>query len=521
MTKPRAVSLLSFLLLFFPLTGRCAVPDFSWRRVQQAGVLRWGADPDGGAPFVYFDKNDTRRAVGFEVDLMDVLARRLGLKAKMIRAEWAFLVDDLLAGHSDIIVNGLEIKEERRKKLAFSEPYYIYRQQLTVRDADKDRYATLEDLKGRPIATLKGAEANNVLKSAGWTDALLDQMTDSQTPYTELKLKKVDAVLQEDVITSYYAPLFPGLAMEPKTFAPGRYGIASRKEDQELLAHVGAALESMKKDGSLAAIYRKWGIWSPIQARIGIRPAAKTGPPQEAAAEGGAPIKEGSVFLQLLAGAGYTFALTAISMPLAVAVGLVIALMRMARSRWLSAPATAYVEIVRGTPLIVQVFLVYFSLPVLGQALGTELLTWPRFFVGVFCLSLNYAAYEAEIHRAGLEAIDKGQREAALSLGLDERRSFRLVILPQALRVITPPVINDLISMLKDSSIVSVIGVGELLCTAQALGRSSATSPQMLALAALFYLGLSLACSVLGKALEKRLKTTGSNELHMEQVHGH
>lgn len=507
---------LAVLFLAFPSIA-AAVPDNSWTRVRQAGVLRWAADPDGGAPFVFFDKNDTGRTIGFEVDLMERLAARLGLKPQMVRAQWAFLVDDLVAGHADIVVNGLEIKEERKKRLAFSRPYFVYEQQLAVRELDLGKYASLADLKGKPIATLQGAEANNLLKREGWTDALLDQMADSQTPYMELKLKKVEAVLQENVITAFYVPRFSGLAMVPKTFGQGLYGIAARKEDAALLAKVDQALEEMKESGELAAVYKKWGIWTPLQGAIGVKSSERelaAAPAQEAP-------KSKPIWLQLLIGAGYTLALTALSMPLAIGLGLALALMRLSKRAWLSWPAGAYIEIVRGTPLIVQVFLVYFTLPALGQSLGTELLTWPRFFVGVFCLSLNYAAYEAEIHRAGLESIDKGQREAALSLGLGERQAFGLVVFPQALRVIAPPVINDLISMLKDSSIVSVIGVAELLCVAQALGRSNATTPQMLAVSAGFYLVLSMVCSLAGRWAERRLKATGAPELHLEPTHGH
>ena len=230
---------------------------------------------------------------------------------------------------------------------------------------------------------------------------------------------------------------------------------------------------------------------------------------------------DSSIWLQLLKASGYTLALTAISMPLAVAAGLVLALMRMSRHRLLAWSAVIYIEAVRGTPLIVQVFLVYFSLPQLGIWLDTSFLTLPNFVVGVLCLSGNYAAYEAEIHRAGLQAIEKGQREAALSLGMSERQAFFRVVLPQAFRMVVPPIINDLIAMLKDSSIVSVIGVAELLCVAQGLGRSSGTTAQTLIMAAFFYLVLSLACYAFGKYIESRLQAKGAQELKLDHVHGH
>jgi His/Glu/Gln/Arg/opine family amino acid ABC transporter permease subunit len=244
----------------------------------------------------------------------------------------------------------------------------------------------------------------------------------------------------------------------------------------------------------------------------------------------------------LLKGAWTTLLLTALSMPLAVLFGLLLAWMRMSRHRWLSWPSAAYIEVIRGTPLLVQMFLIYYSLPQIGAWLddgavnlcalvGQEsllqadlfrgLLTWPNFAVGVFCLAANYAAYEAEILRAGLEAVDKGQREAALSIGMSERQAFHLIVLPQAFRIVVPPLINDLIAMLKDSCLVSVIAVQELLNIAVGVGRSKFNMPQMMITAAVLYLLMSLACYALGKFLERRLKVQGAHELHVDQVHGH
>lgn len=208
-------------------------------------------------------------------------------------------------------------------------------------------------------------------------------------------------------------------------------------------------------------------------------------------------------------------------MPLAVCFGLALAMMRTSRHRLISWPASIYIEVVRGTPLLVQMFLVFYSLPKLGQYFNTELLTLSPFVASVICLAGNYAAYEAEIHRAGLQAVDKGQREAALSIGMSERQSFFHVVLPQAFRVVVPPIINDLIAMLKDSCVASVIGVPELLNKAQAIARSNFKLEEMYIAAALIYMALSLICYALGKTIERRMKPTGAAELHLDLARGH
>ena len=240
-------------------------------KIRREGVLKWGADPSGGAPFVYFEKNNTEIVIGFEIDIMEKLATHMGLKHKMVPAQWEFLTDALLAKRSDLVMNGLEINEERKKKVTFSQPYFVYEQQLAVRAEDQDAYKSLDDLKGKVIGTLKDAEANNVLKRAGWTDNLLDQLGDSQTPYENLLLKRSEAVLQEDIITQYYVPLKPGLVIVPKTFSPGKYAVACRKEDASLLAEIDRALSVMKEKGELAEIYKKWKIMSNLQAEVGIK----------------------------------------------------------------------------------------------------------------------------------------------------------------------------------------------------------------------------------------------------------
>jgi His/Glu/Gln/Arg/opine family amino acid ABC transporter permease subunit len=221
----------------------------------------------------------------------------------------------------------------------------------------------------------------------------------------------------------------------------------------------------------------------------------------------------------LLYAARWPLILTALAMPLAVFFGLILALMRMSRASILSWPAATYIEIMRGTPLYVQLFLVYYSLPQVGAWLGTDWLTFESFPAAVVCLAANYAAYEAEIHRAGLEAVDKGQREAALSIGMSEWQAFFLVTLPQAFRIVLPPVINDAIAMLKDSCLASAIGVRELLNEAQSIGKNSEVGlPTMYLVAGVLYMILSLAFYGLGQWLAARLKAKGGMELNVTQA---
>ena len=486
-------------------------PGTSLRRIQDEGVLRWGVDPAGGAPFAMPDPRDPRRLVGFEIELVERLCQYLGVRSEPVQADWLALIDNMKAGRTDLALNGLEVSEKRAGVIDFTAAYYRYGQQLSVRAEDRERYRSLADLKGRRISVLNGSASVEVLRHAGWPDGLVLEYDDSLAPYVELRNGRVDASLAESIIAGYYAAGIPGLHNIPETFGPGEYAGAVRKGEPELLAAIDAALQPMKKGGDLGRIYQRWGVWSEEQARIGIARGPEEAKLRLASAESATGLDWGMVLRELAVATGATILLTAVSMPLAVLAGLVLALMGRSRRPWLESPAAIYTQGVRGTPLLVQIFLVYYTLPVLGRSLGLgDALVWPAFAVGILCLAGNYAAYEAEIHRAGLDAVPKGQREAALSLGLSPGQSLRLVELPQSFRIILPPIVNDLVAMIKDTSLVYVIGVRELTAVALGIGKARLSVPRMLVVAAAFYLVVSLVADRIGKRIEARLRSRGT-----------
>lgn len=199
----------------------------------------------------------------------------------------------------------------------------------------------------------------------------------------------------------------------------------------------------------------------------------------------------------LLRGAGMTVVLTVVSMALALVIGLVVALMRLARSRVLRFVSGAYVEVIRGTPLLVQLFIIYYGLPQYG-------IRFDAFTAGVIGLSMNYGAYLAEVYRAGIQSIDRGQWEAGGSIGLSRASLMRYIILPQAARVILPPVGNYFISMLKDSALVSTISVVELMRAAQLRVAITFRAMDIYLMVALVYFAMSYPCALLLGRLERR-----------------
>ena len=197
-----------------------------------------------------------------------------------------------------------------------------------------------------------------------------------------------------------------------------------------------------------------------------------------------------------------TIALTAWSFVIAVVIGLVVCFCRISRAPAVSQVATFYIEVIRGTPLLLQLFYIYYALPDVGIRL-------PAFEAGVIGLSMNFGAYLAELFRAGIQSIDFGQREAARSLGLSSPQTMRHIILPQAVRVIFPALGNYALVLVKESSLVAVLSVRELMRAGELLASSTFQTMKIFTLVGAIYLVLSYALSLTFRSVEKKLRLPG------------
>ena len=193
-----------------------------------------------------------------------------------------------------------------------------------------------------------------------------------------------------------------------------------------------------------------------------------------------------------------TFVLALLAELLGIVLGLVLALMKIGRSKILSAPAQVYIDVFRGTPLLVQIIFIYFATPNIGIRIES------LFFAGLVALTLNSAAYVAEIFRSGIQSIDRGQMEAGRASGRTYAQTMRHIIVPQAFRRVIPPLTNEFVMLIKDTSIVSVIGLEELLRSARVLQSATANATPLVA-AAFFYLAICLPLIYLANGLERRL----------------
>ena len=447
-------------------------------RLQAQGELRWAGDLQGGEPYVFRDPRDPSKLVGFEVELAEALAHRLAVRAHFVQNDWSNLVPSLERGDFDVILNGLEDTAALHGRILTSKPYFTFSEQLVVRKGAKLR--SLDQLAGHRVGTLSASLAHQLLRTRPGIEIVL--YGGQEEPYRDLALGRTDAVLLDSVIAARYGLNRPELELADADVARGAYVLGLRRGDEDLLHAVDEALDALGPE--LARIYARWHL--PPQPLLG-EPADDPPP---------ATFDQAQVWL-FLRGAGVTLLVSFLAMALAVPLGLGLALSRLYGGPALRFCAHAYVELFRGTPVLLQLYILYY-----GFAPIVHLSALAAATLG---LGLNTGAYEAEVHRAALQAIPPGQGEAAAALGLSRALSLRLVLLPQALRTALPAMTNDLIALLKDSSLVSVITVVELTkqMTITAVDVRSWALPG--ALCAGLYFVLSYPLARLAARLEARL----------------
>lgn len=487
-------SLTLFLALFFSFPSFSdAIEATTLDTIKQRGVLLWGSDSEGGAPYVFPDPKDPSKLVGFEFDIMDAIATELGVRQQLVQTAWDSLVPALVRGDYDIAVNGLEIIPDRLKRVLMSRPYYVYTLQLMVRK-DDDRIGGVHDLKGMKVGTLAGAVAHDMLKKIGGVDI---RSYSAAWPYEDLALGRLDAVFLDTPITVYYGKPDPRLKYAGPPEGEGYYGIAVRKKDVELKETIDRIIDKMLRTGTLKQILKKWGLWDESQAKLATYGSGPDAGGKFRIESEEAPLR---TFLpSLLRGAGITVLLSVVSMAVAILLGLLLAMVRIYGPPSFRTFTAAYIEIYRGTPLLIQLFILYYGLPNIG-------ITLSPLAAAIIGLGMNYAAYEAEVYRGGIEAVPRGQMEAALSLGMPQMLALRRIIFPQAFRISLPAVTNDFIALFKDSSIVSVIAMVELTKTYGILAATTLRYFELGIIVAILYFGMSYPLSVLARRLEKRLK---------------
>ncbi|MEH2160561.1 MAG: ABC transporter permease subunit [Nostoc sp.] len=457
-------------------------------------TLRVATEP-AFPPFEF--KKEGGELQGFSIDLMNALASSANFKVDFQSMPFDGMISALAAKTVDAAISSITITEERAKTISFSRPYFKAGLAIAIR-ADDQNITGFDSLKNKKIAVQIGTTGAAKAKSVPGVQ--IRSFDSAPLALQELANGNVDAVINDAPVTLYAIDTgnLQGIKVIQQLLTEEFYGIATAKNSSNL-ALINAGLDRVLKNGTYSQIYQKWFKIKPplLPVKLPFENETNTGTPQK--------ISSISLILQvlptLLQGALVTLQLTLLSVVFGLIGGSLIGIIRLSRIAPLRWVARAYVDFFRGTPLLVQIFMIYFGLPAILQELGLTF-TFDRLVAGVIALSLNSAAYIAEVVRAGIQSIETGQSEAAQSLGLSSVQTMSYIIFPQAFRRMIPPLGNEFISLLKDTSLVAVIGFEELFRKGQLIVADNYRAFEIYAAVAVVYLFLTLLSSQAFSRLE-------------------
>ncbi|MDR1457538.1 MAG: ABC transporter substrate-binding protein/permease [Puniceicoccales bacterium] len=481
----------SFYFIILLLFGSVLLADES--------VLRWAADAESGAPNVFYENGDLSKLVGFEKDIIDHIAKRLGRKAEFHQNDWDSLISGLQRNLYDVVINGFSPEEGKENSAIFSNPYYACGLSLIIR-SNTDNIKSILDCSGAIVGVLRSSKAESVLTNS-LKDVKIIGYPNEYCAISDLKNKRVDAILLDGQIAAYYTKKLSGLKIIDE-LDETRYSIVSAPRNRELMAAINDVLGGMQRDGSLDAIVSKWDLQNTFYSRLremSSKIESLGSQPESPRNRDKSTVQYVKVLPFFIKASCVTLVISILAMCVAIALGLCFAIMRVYMPKWISFFAISMIELLRGIPLLIQLFFVFYGLPYIG-------ITLPPLVAGILTLGMNYAAYEAENFRAGMAAVPYGQMEAARALGMNQWQSLRHVILPQAFTFVLPPLTNDFIAILKDSSLVSLITIMELTKTYMLIASNSFNFFEMGAIVAFIYFLIGLPFAQLAKLAERHLK---------------
>jgi polar amino acid transport system substrate-binding protein len=432
------------------------------------------------APFEFQDAQGN--LVGIDMDLMREIAKDQGFTVDIKPLGFDAALQAVQANQAAGVIAGMSITDERKKVFDFSDPYFESGVQMAVLKTNDD-IKSYADLRGKRVAVKNGTEgaqfAASIKDKYGFD---IVSFADSSSMFDEVRTGNSVAVFEDYPVLNYGIQQGNGFKTVTPKESGSSYGFAVNKgQNAELLAKFNAGLKNLKSSGRYDQIIETYlgkGATENDNSFLGL-------------------LK--STFPILMAGLKMTIILTVVSIAIALVLGIIFGLLRVSRSIWLRAIGTTFVDIFRGTPLLVQAFFIYFGIP---AALGFQMTAMTA---GIITLSLNAGAYMTEIVRGGIQSVDKGQMEAARSLGIGYLPTMRKVILPQAIRTMIPSYINQFVITLKDTSILSVIGIAELTQTGRLIIARNFQSFNMWLIIGIIYFIVIMALTKLSDRLEKRL----------------
>ncbi|HDV4519353.1 TPA: ABC transporter permease subunit [Staphylococcus aureus] len=457
-----------------------AEQDQTWEKIKERGELRVGLSADYAPMEFEHTVNGKTEYAGVDIDLAKKIAKDNNLKLKIVNMSFDSLLGGLKTGKIDIIISGMTSTPERKKQVDFSDSYMMTKNIMLVKKDKVNEYKDIKDFNNKKVGAQKGTEQEKIAQTE-IENASITSLSRLPDVILALKSGKVEGAIVEKPVAEAYLKQNPKLGISNVKFNEEEKDtvIAVPKDSPKLLSQINKTIKEVKDKGLIDKYM--------------------TNAANAMNDDSGFISKYGSFFLK---GIKITILISLIGVALGSILGAFVALMKLSKIKVISWIASIYIEILRGTPMLVQVFIVFFGIT---AALGLDI---SALVCGTIALVINSSAYIAEIIRAGINAVDKGQMEAARSLGLNYRQTMKSVIMPQAIKNILPALGNEFVTLIKESSIVSTIGVGEIMFNAQVVQGISFDPFTPLLVAAALYFVLTFVLTRIMNMIEGRLNAS-------------
>lgn len=426
-------------------------------------------------PFSYHDSK-SNKLTGFDVDVMNAIGKKLGVKIQYVEVPWDAMFAALQSKRIDVVANEVTLNPERQALYDLSTPY-VETTGVVVVPKDNTTIKGLADIKGKRSGQNVSSNWAEVAKGAG---AKIVGVEDMSQAINNLENGRLDVMVNDKLAVKNYLALNPDAKIKivQETQDKGESVLAARK-GSGYMPQINQAITELRADGTLKKAYDQYFTAKP-------EPVTNWS------------LMKDSFWPMVKATIVRTIPIAVITFVLGVVLALFIALARMSKQPILSGLARLFISIVRGTPLLVQLFVIFYGLPSMG-------IKFNAYIAGSIALTINVAGYAAEIIRAALQSVPKGQWEAGSTVGMDYATTMRRIILPQAARTAVPPLSNTFISTVKDTSLLALITVVELVRTAQNLAATTQKFFPLYVLAGLIYWVVCLVLSFIQSRAETRL----------------
>ena len=443
------------------------------------------------APFVF--QNDQSKYTGIDMELIKAIAKDQGFTLEISNPGFDAAVSDVQNGNADGMIAGMTVTDARKATFDFSDPYYTTNSILAVQESSK--ISSYEDLKGKTVGVKNGTASQTFLEENKTKYGYkIKTFSDGASMYDSLNSGSVAAIMDDEPVIKYAIKQGRKFKTPIKGTPSGQIAFAVQKDSNpELIEMFNNGLANLKESGEYQKILDKYlssdseettdstsvdetTIWGLLQNN----------------------------YKQLLGGLGVTIALALLSFAIAMVIGIIFGMFSVSPYKWLRWTAEIFVDVIRGIPLMILAAFIFWGIPNLIESMTGHQSPINDFLAGTIALSLNAAAYIAEIVRGGIQAVPAGQMEASRSLGISYSKTMRKIILPQATKLMLPNFVNQFVIALKDTTIVSAIGLVELFQTGKIIIARNYQSFKMYAILAVFYLVIITLLTRFAKQLEKR-----------------